>query len=89
MAKRDKEKTEPDGVYFLKILLFFIVGSIWLHFSDIEILPGISNLPIGLILGLVFAAHEHFQIDRKVEYAVLLGATILSYVAPIGVVLEI
>ena len=84
-----KDKNEPDSVYFLKILLFFIIGSIWMHFKDIQLLPGISSLPLGLILGLVFANHEHFQIDRKVEYAVLLGATVLSFVAPIGLLIEI
>ena len=46
-------------------------------------LPGI---PIGLMVGVMFAAHDHFQIDRKIELAILLGASILSFVAPIGAV---
>lgn len=79
------EKTEQDGVYILKIVLFFIVGCLWVHVGKGD---GIS-LPIGLLIGLLLASHEHFQIDRKVEYVVLLFATILSFIAPIGFVLTI
>lgn len=84
-----RRKTETDSVYFLKILLYFILGSIWLQFRQIEILPGVMVFPIGLVAGVVFARHDHFRIDRKIEYAVLIGATVLSFVAPIGVVLLI
>lgn len=76
-----KRKQESDSVYFLKILLFFILGSIWLVISGISLPP----LPIGLIIGVVFASHDHFQIDRKIEYAILLAASIVSYIAPIGI----
>lgn len=83
--KATNTKTEQDGVYFLKLVLFFIVGCLWIHIGKGD---GVS-LPVGLILGLLLASHEHFQIDRKVEYAVLLIATILSFIAPIGFVLTI
>lgn len=83
----NRRKRETDSVYFLKIILFFILGSIWLRFREVQVLPGMSSLPIGLLIGLVFAHHDHFRIDRKIEYAVLLAAAILSFVAPIGVVL--
>ncbi len=85
---RSKQKVEPDSVYFLKILLFFIVGALWLR-QDFDVLPGISALPVGLVIGLLFARHEHFMIDRKIEYLVLLSAALLSYLAPIGIVIEI
>jgi len=90
MAKRKQKKLkpEPDAVYFLKILMFFIVGSIWLRSASYDILPGLNGIPVGLLIGLLFASHDHFQIDKKIEYAVLLAACILSYVAPIGVVIE-
>lgn len=83
-----KPKTEKDSVYFLKILMFFIIGSVWVRFLNYEILPSINALPVGLIVGIIFARHDHFQIDRKIEYAILLAAAILSFVAPIGVVAE-
>lgn len=78
------QQTETDSTYFLKILLFFIVGAIW-----IEITVWNASLPLGLVLGLVFASHDHFQIDRKIEYAVLLIAAIVSFIAPIGIVAQI
>ena len=80
---------ELDSVYFLKILLFFILGAIWLRLSGDEILPGISSLPVGFLIGLLFARHEHFMIDRKIEYVVLLIAAILSYAVPVGIVLGV
>lgn len=87
MAKQKKQQT--DSIYFLKIILFFILGSLWLHALTFEFFPGISNLPLGLFIGLVFARHEHFRIDRKIEYVVLLAASIISYAAPVGVVIQI
>jgi hypothetical protein len=82
-----KVRREADSTYFLKILLFFIIGSIWVRFTTIEVLPGVNGLPLGLGLGLLFAMHDHFQIDRKIEYAILLSAALVSYVAPVGIVL--
>lgn len=87
MAKA-KTKTEFDSVYLLKIILFFILGSIWLHSRGAQFVPGVDSLPVGLLLGLVFARHDHFLIDRKIEYAILLGAALLSYISPIGVVVR-
>lgn len=78
---------EPDALYFLKILLFFIIGAVWIRTTS-TVLLGISGFPIGLVLGLLFAQHEHFRIDRKIEYLVLLLAAVLSYVAPVGIVLQ-
>ncbi|PSO45325.1 hypothetical protein BRC21_00255 [Candidatus Saccharibacteria bacterium SW_7_54_9] len=77
--KAPTKQTETDATYFLKILLFFIVGAIW-----IEITAWNTSLPLGLGLGLLFASHDHFQIDRKIEYAVLLVAAIVSFAVPIG-----
>jgi hypothetical protein len=72
-----------DGAYLLKMVMYLIVGCQWLWFqpSSGQQVP----LPIGLLIGLLFAMHEHFQIDRKIEYAVLLVATLAGFVAQIGV----
>jgi hypothetical protein len=70
--KPRKKRKEADSVYFLKILLYFILGTIWIKRN------GQAILPIGLILGLLFASHEHFRIDRKIEYALLLLAAVLG-----------
>lgn len=80
-----KIKQEPDSVYFLKVVLYFLLGCLWLQVGGDT---GIA-LPVGLIAGTIFASHDHFRIDKKIEYAVLLVATILSYVTPIGFVLTI
>lgn len=79
--------TEPDSTYFLKLVVFLILGSQWIY---IENLPDWQlPIPVGLIVGLVFATHEHFQIDRKIEYATLLVATFIAFWLPIGLVIEV
>lgn len=77
-----KAVQEPDSVYFLKLVLYMILGSLWLKVSKGETMQ--MPLPIGLIVGLVFTRHEHFQIDRKIEYAVLLVAMFVGFWLPIG-----
>jgi hypothetical protein len=89
MAKTKSKKTVKkssgdnfDGVYLLKMVLYLLLGSIWIKASngqDIAI-----GIPIGLIIGLVFTLHEHFQIDRKIEYAVMIVAMLFGYFAPYG-----
>jgi hypothetical protein len=80
-AKTKKKKQEIDSTYFLKLVLYLIVGSFWIRiFHNDTTIP----LPVGLIIGLVFAAHEHFRIDRKIEYAVLLVAMFVGLWLPIG-----
>lgn len=68
-----------DGVYLFKLVLYLLLGSIWLKFE------GGLGVPVGLIIGLAFTAHERFRIDRKIEYAVLLVAMFVGYLAPFGV----
>jgi hypothetical protein len=84
-AKRSS--VEPDSTFFLKLVVFLILGSQWVY---IESYPDWQiPIPVGLILGLVFATHEHFQIDRKIEYAVLLIATFAAFWLPLGFVIQI
>jgi hypothetical protein len=74
--------TEIDGVYVLKLLLYLLLGSLWLKLSNGDSVS--LGIPVGFIAGLIFASHEHFQIDRKIEYAVLLAAMLFGYFAPYG-----
>ena len=83
--RKPKQPVEKDGVYCLKLVLFFVLGCMWLRFGGTTGTP----VPIGLMFGILFASHDHFQIDKKIEYAILLVATILSFIAPIGFVLDI
>jgi len=82
VKKTSATTNDFDGVYLLKLALYVILGSMWIkisHGGDLS-LP----LPVGFIAGLLFASHEHFQIDRKIEYAVLLVAMLVGYFAPYG-----
>jgi hypothetical protein len=87
MAKR-QQTNEPDSTYFLKLVLYVIAGSFWLKFSSPLVLGGfeVSALPVGFFIGLLFASHDHFQIDRKIEYAILIVIAIVSYFLPAGIV---
>jgi hypothetical protein len=87
MAK--KQATEPDSVYFLKLVLYVMAGSFWLRLSaPIQIGDfSLNAIPVGFAIGLILAAHEHFQLDRKIEYAILLIATIASFFLPTGIIL--
>lgn len=87
--KAQERNSEKDGVYFLKIVLYVIAGAFWLRFADPFIIGGvtISALPVGFLIGLVFASHEKLQIDRKIEYAVLLISAVISAFLGTGIVL--
>lgn len=88
-AQKPKTTSESDSTYLLKIVLYIILGSLWLKFSQPIMLGNItlSGLPIGLFVGLVFAAHDHFQVDRKIEYALLIVVTVVSFFLPAGIVI--
>lgn len=87
MAK--EQTTEPDSVYFLKLVLFVMAGSFWLRLgAPLQIGDWqVNALPVGFVIGLLFASHDHFKIDRKIEYAVLLIATIAGFFLPTGIIL--
>lgn len=90
MAKTKKRTkkviNEPDSTYFLKIVLYLIVGSQWLR---IEHLPDWSiPIPVGLLIGLFYAAHDHFAIDRKIEFALLIVSAFVALWLPIGLVIR-
>lgn len=74
--------TQFDGIFLFKMMFYLLLGSMWLKISngnDISV-----PVPIGLIIGLVFTMHEHFQIDRKIEYAVMLVAMLFGFFASYG-----
>lgn len=85
---KTKKRTEPDGTYFLKIVFYIILGSLWLKFRQPLQLGDfmLSGIPLGLFIGLVFASHDHFQVDRKIEYALLVIVTIVTFYLPAGIV---
>jgi uncharacterized transporter YbjL len=88
MHKKQKSAATFDGVYVLKLVLYVILGSLW-----VKLRANGSNfnipLPLGLVIGLLFTSHEHFRIDRKIEYAVLVVATLLGLIAPYGLFINL
>ena len=83
-ARRSSPSDETDGAYFFKLVLYFILGTLWIKFkTPLSIGPlELFGLPLGLVVGLLIARHDTFQIDRKIEYAVLILVTMLSFVVP-------
>lgn len=84
IAKSRTTRSSLDSVYLLKIVLYLIIGTFWVHLQS----PSGSiqiPLPVGATLGVLFAAHDHFRIDRKVEYAVLLIALLVGFWTQAGV----
>jgi hypothetical protein len=72
MKKKRAVPTETDSAYFLKILIYFVFGTIWIKYN------GYVVFPLGLVFGLILTRHDHFAIDRKIEYAVLIVSAILG-----------
>ena len=89
VTTKKSTKTESDSTYFLKLVLYIVLGTFWLKFSEPLVFGSfvLNGLPVGLVLGLLFARHDHFQVDRKIEYAILLLMTIVSYFLPAGIVI--
>jgi hypothetical protein len=82
MATNNNSSNELDSTYIIKLLFYLIIGSLWLK---IKLKSGTEiPLPFGALIGLLFASHEKFQIDRKIEYAVLLVAMFVGFWVPTG-----
>jgi hypothetical protein len=85
--KKQSAADSFDGIYLFKMVLYLLLGSMWLKVTtggDMSI-----PIPVGLIIGLIFTTHEHFQIDRKIEYAVMLVAMLFGYFAPYGLFINL
>lgn len=83
---RKSQNRELDSVYLLKMLIYLVLGSFWLRLTNTGQTWQIP-LPIGLIIGLFIASRETFQIDRKLEYAILLMAMFIGFWLPIGLII--
>jgi energy-converting hydrogenase Eha subunit F len=88
LTAKKRPATELDGVYFLKIVLYVIIGAQWVHLTN-HAGDSIVPLPVGLIIGVLFASHEHFQMDRKIEYALLVVAALIGFWSQAGIYVTI
>ena len=77
---------ETDSTYFLKLVLYIILGATWIKFATPLSLGAfqLNGAPIGMLFGIVLAAHDHFAIDRKIEYALFIIIMIITYFFPAG-----
>lgn len=82
--KQQSKPIERDSIYFLKLAIYAILGLTWIHFSTPIQLGNFTlfGVPAGFVVGLIIASHDHFQVDRKIEYAILLMATIIGFAIP-------
>ncbi len=90
-SRKGYEKVfESDGEYLLKLILYVLLGSFWLKFSQPFAWLGLhfNALPVGLVLGLIIISRfEKFQSNRKIWYAVIIVVGIISYFVPAGIVI--
>jgi EamA domain-containing membrane protein RarD len=77
---------ELDSIFILKMALYLILGSQWLYIISPDSSDQLS-IPIGAIIAVLFAMHEHFKIDRKIEYAIILLAMFIGFWLPMGITL--
>lgn len=91
VSRRGYEKVfETDSTYFLKLVVFVLLGTLWLKFGNPIIVGSmpVNGIPLGLLIGLVLVSQfEKYQSDRKIWYAILLVVTIICYFVPAGIVL--
>lgn len=91
VTRAGREKIfETDGTYFLKLVVFVLLGTFWLKFALPVAWLGLplSGVPVGLLVGLILVSRfEKYQADRKIWYAILLMVTIISYFVPAGIVI--
>lgn len=81
---------ESDSTYFLKLVVFVLLGTLWLKFAQPISWMGIpmAGIPLGMLVGLVLVSRfEKHQSDRKIWYAILLVITIICYFVPAGIVI--
>jgi len=89
VSRRGYEKVfESDGTYFLKLVVFVLLGTFWIKFQYPITWLGmpLSAIPAGFLVGLILVNRfEKIQLDRKIWYAILIVVTIICYFVPAGI----
>ncbi|MBM3209909.1 hypothetical protein FJZ39_01010 [Candidatus Saccharibacteria bacterium] len=91
-SRKGREKIyERDSMFFLKLIIYIMLGSLWVAFST-PLMFGdffaLTGIPVGLVVGLVLVMYtEKYQYNRKIWYSVLPIVAIISYFLPTGIVL--
>ena len=87
IKEKSSQTHEADSEYLLKIVLYVILGSLWIGFKQPLNIGEfvVHGFPLGLIIGLLFASHDKFQIDRKIAYAILIIMTVITSFLPASI----
>lgn len=80
--RKTSNNNSADGLFLLKTAVFVVLGSLWLKVTDGHNIT--IPIPLGLIIGVFIASNEHFRTDRKIDYAVLMVAALIGFIAPFG-----
>lgn len=82
-TKTKKANSDVDMVYFLKLTVYLVLGSLWVKVTDGQTtqLP----IPVGFLVGLLLVSHDRVRIDRKIGFAVLLVAMLIGFWVPFGI----
>lgn len=88
--RRVGQMSNSDGVFFLKLIIVVMLGTLWLKLATPMSWNGIpiGAFPLGALIALVaIRLFEKNIYDRKIWFAVLVMVTILSYFVPAGIVI--
>lgn len=81
---------EPDGVYFLKLVVVVLLSTLWIKLATPLNWQGIpvAAFPLGALFVLVaIRLFEKNPFNRKIWFAVLVVVAIISYFVPAGIVI--
>ena len=76
------KKQSSDDAYLLKLIMYLIISSQWILIT--REMSWQIPIPYGALVALLFARHEHFRTDRRIEYAVILVAMFVGFWVPAG-----
>lgn len=71
--------------YLLKFVAVFLIGLLWFRLG--VVIGPLTVLPVGLLIGLLIVCLERVARSQKIELCLVLVATIMSYLLPIGIVI--
>lgn len=85
--KNSEAPAESDSRYFLKLVVFALLATVWLRFKDPLVFAGFTwtAIPLGVLFAILAVKWlEHRQSDRKIWYAVIVIVGIVTNFIPIA-----